>query len=229
MKVAREGDALLGSTITAVNISSTFPNVDGLSGLNKWGQVAFDFTLADGRRGVAISSATTTPGDFNSDGKVIASDYALWRKTGINGQAGYDTWRTNFGQGAGSGSAAIGSASAVPEPAFWSLLTVASALGISRRFRSSKYVGNGFAQKNFVGGVSDPELTPRSTTYREPQRSRRQRRLPQSLFWARPVGNATLHNWNDHADLNLLRSRCLLFWPCLRATRRPRNVIRRSP
>jgi hypothetical protein len=53
-------------------------------------------------------------GDYNSDGKVDAADYVVWRKN--NGsQSGYDTWRTNFGRTAGSGSGAIVNA-AIPEP-----------------------------------------------------------------------------------------------------------------
>jgi hypothetical protein len=57
------------------------------------------------------------------DGKVDAADYVVWRKT-IGTQAGYDTWRTNFGRTGGSGSGS--SLSAVPEPA--SLLLLAGGL-----------------------------------------------------------------------------------------------------
>ncbi len=35
--------------------------------------------------------------DYNGDGTVDAADYVVWRKTGINGQQGYDDWRANFG------------------------------------------------------------------------------------------------------------------------------------
>lgn len=43
------------------------------------------------------------PGDFNFDGLVDAGDYVVWRKS--NGtQAGYNQWRTHFGQNTGSGS-----------------------------------------------------------------------------------------------------------------------------
>jgi hypothetical protein len=55
-------------------------------------------------------------GDFNADGKVDAADYVVWRKdpTAHGGDpAGYNTWRTNFGAPAGSGSLA---GTAVPEP-----------------------------------------------------------------------------------------------------------------
>jgi hypothetical protein len=54
----------------------------------------------------------TLPGDYNQNGVVDAADYVVWRKN--NGsQAGYDTWRTNYGRTSGSGS---GVSAAVPEP-----------------------------------------------------------------------------------------------------------------
>jgi hypothetical protein len=61
------------------------------------------------------SAVAPLEGDYNEDGKVDAADYVVWRKTGINGQQGYDTWRANFGRMAmppGSGATV-----AVPEPA----------------------------------------------------------------------------------------------------------------
>jgi hypothetical protein len=36
-------------------------------------------------------------GDHNNNGKVDGADYVVWRKTNINGAAGYTTWRSNFG------------------------------------------------------------------------------------------------------------------------------------
>ena len=48
--------------------------------------------------------STSLPGDYNHDGKVDAADYVVWRKS--NGsQSGYNTWRSHFGQSAGSGAA----------------------------------------------------------------------------------------------------------------------------
>lgn len=50
-------------------------------------------------------------GDFNSDGKVDAGDYVIWRKTN---SGDFATWRFNFGRSVvASGAAAV----AVPEPA----------------------------------------------------------------------------------------------------------------
>jgi hypothetical protein len=56
-------------------------------------------------------------GDYNNNGTVDAADYVLWRKNpGAFGgdPAGYNTWRTNFGRT--SGSSAVLSGGAVPEP-----------------------------------------------------------------------------------------------------------------
>ena len=75
-------------------------------------------------------------GDYNSDGKVDAADYVVWRNAvgqpagtlpndtagGVIGAAQYSLWTANFGQPPGSGSA-IGTA-AVPEPAGLVLLLV---------------------------------------------------------------------------------------------------------
>ena len=79
--------------------------------------------LSDGTRAFLLDASalvsTSLPGDFNNDGKVDAADYVVWRKS--NGsQSGYNTWRSHFGQSAGSG-AALPSveplSAAVPEPA----------------------------------------------------------------------------------------------------------------
>ena len=40
-------------------------------------------------------------GDYNGDGSVDAADYVVWRKTD-GGSAGYNLWRTNFGEPAGA-------------------------------------------------------------------------------------------------------------------------------
>jgi probable HAF family extracellular repeat protein len=83
-----------------------------------------------------LDASSTLPGDFNHDGTVDAGDYVVWRKrlgtTYI--QEHYETWRAHFGQTAGSGASAIGSASdsaellsaAVPEPATFILIAYAT-------------------------------------------------------------------------------------------------------
>jgi T5SS/PEP-CTERM-associated repeat protein len=79
--------------------------------------------------------AATLAGDFNSNGVVDAADYVVWRKT--NGtQVAYDSWRSHFGQAAGSGSGTVSNA-AVPEPSALVLLILGCA-GWRTRRRSSK-------------------------------------------------------------------------------------------
>ena len=53
-------------------------------------------------------------GDYNHNGVVDAADYVAWRKT-VSTSQGYETWRSHFGQTAGSGVGAL-THSAVPEP-----------------------------------------------------------------------------------------------------------------
>jgi hypothetical protein len=59
-------------------------------------------------------------GDYNSDGTVDAADFVVWRKNpdALGGDAGFNTWRANFGRATADG-AIVGSPSAanVPEPA----------------------------------------------------------------------------------------------------------------
>ena len=69
---------------------------------------------------------TAKPGDYNQDGTVDAADYVMWRKTGVNGSQGYETWRANFGASSVGGSSTATNA-AVPEPAASLLLILATA------------------------------------------------------------------------------------------------------
>jgi hypothetical protein len=77
----------------------------------------------------------TLTGDFNSDGIVDAADYIVWRKTD-GSQAGFDTWRTNFGATIGSGAARTTAAS-VPEPGAGLLLILAVPIAFSLWTRSA--------------------------------------------------------------------------------------------
>jgi hypothetical protein len=72
------------------------------------------------------------PGDYNFDGTVDSADYVVWRKYDGT-QAGYNTWRTNFGRTVGNGSGAKANTN-VPEPATLLMLNVA-ALGLRLRRR----------------------------------------------------------------------------------------------
>jgi hypothetical protein len=66
-QVAREHDPLLGSTITELRLAGTVRSNSGgvaqaeRSGLNEAGQIAFGFTLEDGREGIAIWSPASPP------------------------------------------------------------------------------------------------------------------------------------------------------------------------
>jgi hypothetical protein len=71
-----------------------------------------------------LFAAASFPGDYNGDKIVDAGDYAIWRKTNVQGADGYTAWRSNFGKNynlVGSGSVA----SAIPEPASMMLTTIA--------------------------------------------------------------------------------------------------------
>jgi hypothetical protein len=85
------------------------------------------------------------PGDYNSDSVVDSGDYVYWRKSigqssipnrgdgimGLVGDADYNFWVTQFGNSA-SGS---GGGSAVPEPASWMLMALASLLAAGGKRR----------------------------------------------------------------------------------------------
>lgn len=76
-------------------------------------------------------------GDHNGDGAVNAADYVVWRKgpDQYGGDpGGYDAWRSNFGNGSGSGSLVA----SIPEPSSSVLLLSAIAVMV-RRLRSSSY------------------------------------------------------------------------------------------
>jgi hypothetical protein len=74
------------------------------------------------------------PGDYNSDGKVSAADYVLWRKNpaGFGGDPdGYNAWRASFGDPPGSGNSFA--AENVPEPPIFALGSLLLASLVGRR------------------------------------------------------------------------------------------------
>lgn len=68
---------------------------------------------------LSLTTATTFPGDFNSDGIVDAADYTVWRD-GLGTTytpAHYTEWTTHFGQSSGGAAAIAGiDSAAAPEP-----------------------------------------------------------------------------------------------------------------
>ena len=71
-----------------------------------------------------MTLSASLAGDFNRDEAVDAADYVVWRKADGT-QAGYNSWRTNFGESASSGSRAIANTT-IPEPASLVLLMIAA-------------------------------------------------------------------------------------------------------
>ncbi len=113
------------------NLSGTFAviNLPSLAGSLTWNTSLLYTT------GVLSVVSLTVPGDYNNNGVVDAADYIVWRKTDGT-PAGYNAWRTHFGQTAGSGSGAIANAT-VPEPATAVMLMFAAAVWCLRRNRTA--------------------------------------------------------------------------------------------
>ncbi len=110
----------------------------------------FNFLQMDDTEGVGTSGIvlytpyTVLQGDYNSDGIVNAADYTVWRNhlnqsfslsgenpgaatPGVVDQEDYSFWKSRFGATSNPGSGGQ-AASAVPEPASWMLVAVASLL-----------------------------------------------------------------------------------------------------
>ena len=103
----------------------------------------FSVTGTPGQDNYALTSlieATVPPGlvgDYNEDGVVNAADYTVWRDGGSSDDtiAGYNLWKANFGNVAGSG-ASLNGVGAVPEPSSFALIGIACGLiaaGLVRR------------------------------------------------------------------------------------------------
>jgi hypothetical protein len=130
-----------GSSTLAGGASITMNGVFQVGGTR---DLTFDYrTVGAVFRGEVqyIGGPAPVTGDYNGNGIVDAADYVLWRNGGPLQNEGatpgtttpedYSVWRANFGR-SGAG-AALGSGSAVPEPAGWILALVMSVLcGVSR-------------------------------------------------------------------------------------------------
>lgn len=120
--------SLASPTQTTYDLLTATSIVD--NGITKNFPAGWDYHIITGGNGQilqAFQPPAGLPGDFNSDGKVDAGDYSIWRKNevanaalsndnGVGNQAArFDLWRANFGNPPGSGSALT--AAQVPEPA----------------------------------------------------------------------------------------------------------------
>jgi hypothetical protein len=123
-----------------IMLSFVMPNLAG-EGLPE--NASLSFTLQDAYNDwwwaidnlkVGTSLASEGPeGDYNGDGTVNSADYTVWRDGGSPDDtiAGYNLWRTNFGQTSGTGTA-----NAVPEPTAWLLGGLACMATLFGRCRS---------------------------------------------------------------------------------------------
>lgn len=132
-------DYHLISTSLAVNAGSSLlaPAFD-LDGKNRPIGGAWDI-------GAYESGAVAIPGDYNGNGSVDASDYALWRNTfgqtvaagvgadgnnsGLIDDGDYTVWKSHFGQSAGA--AAKVTLAPIPEPSAGWLAVIAAMGGIA--------------------------------------------------------------------------------------------------
>jgi hypothetical protein len=98
----------------------------------------FDYAI-DNFKVELFDSSPGLAGDYNNDGSVDAADYVVWRKNNINGQQGYNDWRTNFGATAGPANGL--SSAAVPEPTGVAVLVFGGFLLGRIRWRNSCLTG----------------------------------------------------------------------------------------
>jgi hypothetical protein len=89
------------------SIGNNFGNFSGQGGNNLFAvandgdEWTFELDLPNGRLRFFAAESPELEGDHNSDGSVDAADYVWWRKNDAGNQAGYDTWKLNFGRTGG--------------------------------------------------------------------------------------------------------------------------------
>jgi hypothetical protein len=146
LTVARAGQSLFGSTIGSLMLAGNLDtpvNDMETSGLNRHGQVAFQFQLANGAHGLAIWNPPNS--DFNDDGLVNGDDLAAWT-------ANYGKTPATLADGDGNGDnvvdgvdflmwqrqatvASSGAVNGIPEPNAALLTILATTLLLQRRKR----------------------------------------------------------------------------------------------
>ncbi|HVT27160.1 MAG TPA: choice-of-anchor tandem repeat GloVer-containing protein [Lacipirellulaceae bacterium] len=111
-----------------------------LSGSTLFGLTERGGTSGDGLGTIFAIPVVILPGDYNSDSKVDAADYVVWRKynntamtlpndsTPGTDVSDYDVWQVHFGQiaGSGSGSSLESTTAGVPESTSTALLFIAT-------------------------------------------------------------------------------------------------------
>lgn len=115
------GDNVLGHAVNSVE----------LLGMNNSGQMLLSVVAQSPDTWAGLVVATPPSADYNHNGVIDAADYVVWRKTGINGQQGYDLWRAKFGDFVAGGAGL--SSSAIPEPTSLALVFIGIALLSARR------------------------------------------------------------------------------------------------
>jgi hypothetical protein len=124
-RVISTGDVLFGETIQDLS----------LVGFNNSGQVAVSISFAGAAHTILAVATPTLPGDYNQNGTVDVADYVVWRKDPNRTQAGYDLWRSHFGQPGGSGAGIGLDGTAVPEATSLSLAAITLLLASTARRR----------------------------------------------------------------------------------------------
>lgn len=129
------GDAIASSIAPVMSLEHIFFNIQTAGNYklvvrnNPLGGEGFAENFLNSTENYAIAwwYGTAPPlaitGDYNGDGAVNGADYVVWRNdpASFGGAGGYDTWRSNFGVGSGSGTGQT----AVPEPSGMLLLALA--------------------------------------------------------------------------------------------------------
>jgi hypothetical protein len=171
------GALTLGGTLQVSLINNFIPSAGQQFNILDWGSLAgtfsslnlptlsglsWNFSQLYTTGVLSVTTALTTPGDYNNDGNVDAADYVRWRKNtanaalpndnGLTTQAArFNLWRANFGNTIFTGSGSESSSSNVPEPAAGvvAILTV-WILGLMRPLRRSRCCSNHVMSSYYV-------------------------------------------------------------------------------